>query len=733
MAHSSTRIVHRPRNRPAAALSIALGLGIGQMANAQVPETGKPDSKNTIIVTGKRGDDLQLGRIVGPIVDTPQSITTISSDALAQRGISNLNDALRNVAGISLGAGETSFQGNNAVLRGFTTRNDLFLDNIRDYGYYYRDTFDDASIEVLKGPSSILFGRGSTGGVIHRVSKKPQAQTFANAEFRFGFDETRRIAGDINIANIAGENSAFRINAVYHKSAVESRDTAFSKRFAVAPKFSILLGSATELTASYLHQEERNRPDYGIPYIAGRLSNPGVPAPVSRSNYYGFTNDFLNSNVNIGSAKLHHTLNEATDINFALRYSHNTRAFRYSEAIVPASVSRTSDFSQVTVSRNLFQAASRDEFLQSQTDITTKFNVGASRHIVIAGVEFGRESTNPTYVTNFSVPSTSLLRPTGGFYDSRANSFVRLRANARSDAAAFFAIDTIEFGEKWRAVLGLRWDSFRTQYRSTGFNQSGAIIANTANDRTDRKLSYRGALIYKPVSAGSIYLAYANSFNPSGEGVESLISAGRSVAQANLNLAPETSTSVEFGAKFQMFNNRALLSASVFRTEKDNVRVPDPSTPGFNALGGRQRVDGAEIALSGEILPGLTVQTAYSFLDSQTLRSSASGPLVGEPLTIAARHMFSLSTSYAVTKKANLGFNVLATSKRLGQNTPASYLVVPGYAIFDISGEYKFTPNISGQIIVSNIGNKLYYDQLHPVHVIPGAGRTAQATIKVSF
>ena len=733
MTLSSTHIVHRPLTRPAVAASIAFGLGIGQMASAQVVETSKEETSKTIIVTGKKSDDIQFGRIAGPIVDTPQSITTISSDALAQRGISNLNDALRNVAGISLGAGETSFQGNNAVLRGFTTRNDLFLDNIRDYGYYYRDTFDDASIEVLKGPSSILFGRGSTGGVIHRVSKKPEAQTFANAELRFGLDDTRRIAGDVNIANLAGDNSAFRINAVYHKSAVEARDTAFSKRFGIAPKFSIFLGSATELTASYLHQEERNRPDYGIPYISGKLSNPGFPAPVSRSNYYGFTNDFLNTNVNIGSAKLHHKLNETTDVNFALRYSHNTRAFRYSEAIIPASVSQTADLSQVSVSRNLFQAASTDEFLQSQTDITSKFHVGASSHILVAGVEFGRESTSPTYVTNFSVPSTSLVRPTGGFYDSRANSFVRLRAQSRSDAATLFAIDTIEFGEKWRAVLGLRWDSFRTQYRSTGFNQSGATVANTANDRTDRKLSYRGAVIYKPVPAGSLYLAYANSFNPSGEGVESLISAGRSVAQANLDLAPETSTSVEFGAKIKLFNNRALLSASAFRTEKDNVRVPDPSTPGFNTLGGKQRVDGAEIELSGEVLPGFTLQAAYSFLDSQTLRSSASGPLVGEPLTIAARHMFSLSTSYAVTKRANLGFNVLATSKRLGQNTPASYLVVPGYAIFDISGEYKFTPNISGQIIVSNIGNKLYYDQLHPVHVIPGAGRTAQATIKVGF
>lgn len=713
--------------------SLALGLGAATSAFAQTaPEEPAPASK-VIVVTGIRDNQPQLDRIVTPVIDTPQAISTISSEDLANRGISNLNDALRNVAGISLGAGETSFQGNNAVLRGFTTRNDLFLDNIRDFGYYYRDTFDDAAIEVLKGPSSILFGRGSTGGVIHRVGKRPEGKTFGQVDLSLGLDETRRIAGDLNIADALGSGTSFRVNAVYHESALEDRDTASSKRWGVSPKLSFDLGADTKILLSYFHQEEDNVPDYGIPWFPGRRANPGAPAAVDRSNYYGFTNDFLDTNVNILTGKIEHRISEKTLFRSQFRFSHNTRGFRYSEAIIPAGTPATTPLSSITVSRNLFQGSSTDEFLQNQTEVTTEFGLGNTKHTLIAGVELGRESTDPVYITNFAVPSTSLTKPVGGFYDSRANSFVRLRGRSRSNAVGFFAIDTIEIGDRWRAIVGLRWDSFRTKYQSAGFNQTGVQIATTSVDRTDRNLSYRAALVYKPAKSGSVYLAYANSFNPSGEGVESLISAGRSVAQANLNLDPETSFSVELGTKWNFFNDKVLFSASIFRIEKDNVRVPDPATPGFNTLGGRQRVDGGEVEFKGEILPGWSVSASYSYLDSQTLESSPNGPLVGEPLTITARHMGSFSTSYDFTDKLNVGFNLLSVSKRLGQNTPASFLVAPGYTIADISAKYRFSKNITASVIVYNLGDKLYYEQLHPVHVIPGAGRTTVATIKLGF
>ena len=713
--------------------TLAAGFGVVSPALADTADGDAAAPAKTIIVTGARNTGSATDRIATNVIDTPQSITSLSSEDLANRGISNLNDALRNIAGISLGAGETSFQGNNAVLRGFTTRNDLFIDNARDFGYYYRDTFDDAAIEVLKGPSSILFGRGSTGGVIHRISKRPTAENFVAGDVLIGTDDTRRIAGDLNIADPVGAGSGFRLNAVYHTSGVAGRDTVEAKRWGVAPKLAFLVTPETEINLSYLHQQERNIPDYGIPWFAGTFVSPGFPAPVERSTYYGFTNDFLNTNVNILTAKVEHSLSAAAQIRSLFRYSNNDRSFRYSEAIIPAQTPRNTPLENINVSRNLFQASSTDTFLHNQTEATTRFAIGKTQHILITGFEIGREGTDPVYVTNFAVPGTTLVNPVGGFYDSAANSFVRLSGRARSTAFGLFAIDTIDFGPSWKLIAGLRWDSFRTKYTSVGFNQIGAQIAATTVDRTDRKLSYRAALVYKPAANGSVYVSYANSFNPSGEGVESLISAGRSVAQANLNLDPESSISFEAGTKWNLFNNKSLLSVSLFRINKNNARIPNPETPGFNALGGKQRVDGAEVEFNGEILPGWSVRFGYAFLDSNIRQSSPNGPVIGAPLIITARNMGSFSTSYDFTSKLNIGVNFVTTSQRLGQNSNSSYLIAPGYSLIDLSAKYRFSEKFTGKILINNLTDTLYYEQLHPVHVIPGARRSAQVALNFVF
>lgn len=719
---------------PAMVASLALGLGITAPAHAEpTAEDGQPAPSQRIIVTGDKREQAGLEKIVTPILDTPQAISIVSKEQLEDRGINNLNDALRNVAGISVGAGETSFQGNNASLRGFTTRNDLFVDNIRDYGYYYRDAFDDEAIEVLKGPSSILFGRGSTGGVIHRVSKRPKGETFARADLQVGLDNTRRIAGDVNFAGIAGANSALRLNAFYHESAVEGRDFGRSERWGVAPKIAFGLGERTGVLLSYVHQTERNRPDYGIPWFPGRFANPGAPAAVDPANYYGFTNDFLNTDANIVTLKLDHSFSDDWQLRSQTRYSYNKRAFRYAEAIIPGATPQGTPLNQITVSRNLFEGFSTDEFFQHQTDVKATFDTGPLAHVLIFGGELSLENPTTTYITNFNVPTTSLTNPQAIFYNSAPNTFVRLRARSRSTGFGLFAIDTIELGDRWRAIVGLRWDSFNTRFNSAGFNQTGAQTATTVVDRTDRNLSYRAALVYKPSKNGSFYLGYANSFNPSGEGVESLISAGRNVAQANINLDPETSFSVELGTKWNLFGDRALLSASIFRIEKDQVRVPDPDFPGFNALGGKQRVDGAEIEFNGEILPGWSVRGSYSYLDSQTLESSPAGPIVGQPLLLTARHMGTFATSYDVTPRLNFGANLIATGKRLGQNTPGSFLIAPAFTIVDLSAKYQITEGVIVRVVVNNLLDEVYYEQLHPVHVIPGARRTALASLQWSF
>lgn len=469
-----------------------------------------------------------------------------------------------------------------------------------------------------------------------------------------------------------------------------------------------------------------------MPWFPGTAAAPGAPAAVERSNFYGFTNDFLNTDVNIVTAKLDHRFDETWQARTTFRYSRNTRAFRYSEAIIPRSTPQNTPLDTITVSRNLFEGSSVDEFFQNQTDFTADFNWGGVKHVLVFGGDIALESPTTTLVDSFNVPTTSLTNPQTVFYDSAPNSFVRLRSRPRSTGVGLFAIDTIDFGSGWSAIVGLRWDSFRTDFTGESFTRTGAQT-DLALDRTDRNLSYRAAVVFKPAANGSIYAGYANSFNPSGEGVESVISSSRSFALSNLNLAPETSQSFEIGTKWSLLDDKFLITASVFRIEKDQVRVPDPDIPGFNTLGGRQRVDGAEIEFGGEIRPGWTLNGSYTFIDSQTTRSTPGGPIVGAPLLQTPRHMGTIGTKVDVTQQFTIGANVVAMGDRLGQNTTNSFLVAPGFAVVDLNARYEFSENLFARVLVNNLFDELFYEQLHPFHVIPSAGRTALASLQWTF
>lgn len=701
-------------------VAMSLGLSVAMPAHADTAA-----ARDVIVVEGVRpGDTLGLGKIVTPIVDTPQAITTISRDELERRGVNTMTDALRIVPGISLGAGETSWQGNNIILRGFTTRNDTFLDGMRDYGYYFRDPFNSESLEVLKGPGSVLFGRGSTGGIIHQVSKLPSLTPVTEAAVALGTDDTQRAT--IDVGTRLGDHSAVRLNAMAHVSSVADRDGARNRRWGVAPSIALGLDTSTRLYLSYLHQEEDNRPDYGIPWFNG------APAKVDRDNYYGFDSDYLDTTVNIVTAKVEHDLTDALMLRSQLRYSHNRRAFRTSEAIVPAGTAATTPLEDITVTRNEFSGTSTDEFLQSQTDVTARFATGPLRHTVVAGIELGREMPRPTYIFHQGVITTNLADPPEQAFAETA-SYVRLRARTRASSLGAFAIDTIELGDRWLAIAGVRWDRFAAHYRSTGYTSTGAVAATTDIERIDKKASLRGSLVYKPTSLSSVYLSYADSFNPSAEGIESLISAGRSVAQANINAAPEKGRIIELGSKWGLLDERLLLTGSMFEIVKTNVRIPDPLVVNANTNGGRQRVRGVEIEAVGQITPRWSVRASYSYLDTETTRSdnptAGGSPRIGEQLTIAPKHSAVFQSDYALTDQFAIGGGMLYQSSRLGQNSNASLLRAPGYTVFEARARYAITQSVTLQANVYNLTDKLYYDQLHPFHVVPGAGRSTMLSL----
>jgi catecholate siderophore receptor len=296
-------------------------------------------AKDTISVTDSVTNSVSLSKFTEPLIDTPQSISVVPQFVLKDEGVSTLRDALRNVPGISLAAAEAGAQGDNLTIRGFTARNDIFLDGIRDFGSYYRDSFNYEQVEALEGPAGVQFGRGSTGGVINQESKVPVVQQFVNVQAQFGTDKTRRITADINEPelDVVG-GTAYRVNLMAQEGGVAGRDYAEIRRFGIAPSVSIGLNTKTRATLSYLHMTESDTPDYGLPWF----NNAVAPGSI-RHDYYGFPDEnYLKTNDDILTLKVEHEFSPDLNLHTIARAANYPRQAQITEPQIcsnaPASV-----------------------------------------------------------------------------------------------------------------------------------------------------------------------------------------------------------------------------------------------------------------------------------------------------------------------------------------------------------------------------------------------------------
>jgi catecholate siderophore receptor len=376
-------------------------------------------------------------------LDTPQTITAVSQAVMEQQGVTTLRDALRNVAGISLAAGEGGAQGDNLTIRGFTARNDLFIDGMRDFGSYYRDPFNTEEVEVLQGPSSVVFGRGSTGGVVNQSTKSPGLTPAISGDLDFGTDLTRRLALDIDrpLPSL-GRGAAFRLNLMGDEGNVAGRDVAENRRFGFAPSLAFGLGSATRWTLSYFHQSADDNPDYGIPWLFNG------PAPVPHANYYGFKNgNYLRTYDDIATAKVEHDLNSRVTVRDQVRFANYVRDALITEPQAPATVTLATPLSSIMVTRHEIGVNSVESFLDEQMDMTAHFDTGFVHHSLVTGIEAGRETSDPTRPTWTNVPTASLLNPDPD-QPLAGNMTITSIVHTTAITVAAYALDTM----RWQAL-----------------------------------------------------------------------------------------------------------------------------------------------------------------------------------------------------------------------------------------------------------------------------------------
>jgi catecholate siderophore receptor len=652
-----------------------------------------------------------LPKLTQPLLDTPESVSVVPRQLMDDQGTTTVRDALRNVPGISLAAGEAGAQGDSLTIRGFTARNDFYLDGMRDFGSYTRDSFNIEEVEVLKGPASVMFGRGSTGGIINQVSKQPQMAPITAGTASLGTDGTKRLTFDIDRPIEGLEGTALRLNVMGNLNGVVGRDQAEYRRFGVAPSISFGLGTPTRVTISYLHQQEYDTPDYGLPWLYGR------PAATSRASWYGFDDsDYLQAIDDIGTIKVEHDFNDNISLRSQFRYGNYERGIRVTEPQVNYNgITINTPISAVNVNRNMIAVHSTETFLQNQTDTTMRFTTGPLDHALVTGFEVGKETSSPDRYTYSNVPSTSLLFPVQTPFTAPSKFTSASRTTLNS--VALTAMDTISLGEHWQVLGGVRWDNFNTT-----FNQE--ISPTSHFERTDSVVSWRTGLVYKPVPNGSLYFTWGTSFNPSAETL--------TLATSTADLAPEENETYEVGTKWDVLHGKLSLTAAAFQITKNNARVPDPNNSLFNILGGKQQVRGFEIGAAGHLTDAWEIYAGYSFLNSEVV-SSTTASSVGEALANVPKNTLNLWSTYVLPwHDVQVGGGMNYVSSRLASSTPNAqsqmFNNAPGYVTFQAMVKVPVRPGLTLQMNATNLANVKYYDLLHPSHVVPGSGRTVLFT-----
>jgi catecholate siderophore receptor len=649
--------------------------------------------------------------------DVPQSILTVGQQELSEQGISSLQDALRNVPGITINAGEGGAHGDSVNLRGISIPDSFFLDGLRDIGLYQRDTFDEEAVEVLLGPSSVVFGRGSTAGVINEVTKQATLTPMESASLEIGTADTERATADVDFA--IGDHSAARINLMEQRFGVAERDDVFNSSYGIAPTLAFGINTPTTLTLSYLHQVEDDIPDYGIPFI------DGAPAHVNRRNYYGLLNyDRTKNDTDIGTVRLEHKFNDHLSLINSARYGHYDFTYLlsaphldddYTEPPAPGT-----PLADIVVYRDQPSSAGTEEECVDRTEVTAKFDAAGISHTLITGVELSRETSDTTkYINGIdTVSPTSLLDP-DPYYSPPTPLDVDTLPRTYGTDVSFSAMDRMRLAAQWDFDAGLRWDRFNSHFSEP--------VTGSVFSRSDTEVSPRAALVYKPEAWASFYASYGSSYNPA---IEYL-----TLAPSSESLSPEKDYTTEVGAKLDFLDQRLAVTAALFDTLLDNARQADPDDPTVQQVPFDQRVLGAELGASGYITSQLEIQAAYTHLDDRIAAST-------DPLAIGKRapnipaDSANLWLTWEPGRTWRVGGGATYMSQRFADTDNTAG--VPRYIFLNGMVSYRVNQHFDLQVNLNNITNKLYfngiyYTELDENHAVPGPGRTLLVTARLHF
>lgn len=505
-------------------LVVAIACACGTIANAQTqsPQSSTASTLPSVNVVGDGiGQNLLnttsgVARLDMPIKDIPQVVNVVPQEVLQQQQVTTLEQALRNVPGITVAIGEANggANGDQFRIRGATTKNDTYLDGLRDFGVYVRDTFNTEQVEVLKGPSSDNFGIGSNGGAINSESKRAHLGNAASIAGMYGSGPMNRQTVDIN--RQLGDTTAVRINMMRQEQDIVDRDGVKSNRWGAAMSLGLGLGTDTTWFLNYVHQSNDRTPDYGQPLIARGSSDVRRPVTafgVSRTNYYGKDTDRDSSDADIVTSLFKHQFNEKTSISNETRFGYYTRRFSTTTATCDQSCANsyfaTGDGRLTLGSGGGPSYTQRDGGVQNITTLATKFDTGPLKHDVRLGLDMAYQTDHRQqygYMKPDMSGTTTKIPGTLSHPNNQSNNYVvavnPAAASNVKDASltdiALFASDRVHFNPQWSVMGSVRWDSY---HQSAKLKTASTGVTTADVDTNSNFFSPKISLIWEPTPA----------------------------------------------------------------------------------------------------------------------------------------------------------------------------------------------------------------------------------------
>ena len=705
------------------AQSSATGAAEATLKTVTVKEQALPaeaEAKTTL-----RATESAIGKGQQALRDIPQTVTVMTEMLLNDRNLDDFREVLKTTAGVTFMAGETGEE--DVRMRGFSLgqAGDIYVDGMRDAPLIERDTFNLDRVEVLKGSASMLFGKGSTGGVVNQVSKQPFLMDQHEVSATIGTGKELRLMGDFNIQT--GEDAALRINAMAHNA--DNGGATVNKR-GIAPTYRWGIGLKDEFSVGLYHLETDGTPLYNHPWFLSPTNEiiPTLPA----DHYYGLASDYLRTESTYLNFSHKHRFSADSELKTTVRHGTYERDLWASVVRFAAGTTIDNLNGDTVITRTPKGRVGTSDLTQIQSDFTNKFQLLGRQHDLVAGVDLSIEDAerNNSFAGAASGLTTTVGTPNDG--DSRADTRGTPVLNTfKTTNIGLYAQDTVSLSETFKLIGGLRYDRFKGRYTT---NTCNPVVTNEVEEGV---WSPRLGAMYQPNSTSSYYASVGTSYNTSGDtyayGINICTAPGNNNARL-VNTPPEKSRNIEIGGKFELFDDKASLGVALFRSEKYNERNTDEPTEDSYLLSGKRHSTGMEFNFAGRISPLWDVFYNHTWIpsakiDNGTLTGNAQRE--GDRPALTPKHSASLWTTYLVMPKLRLGMGL---NYRGEQNPEGNRTVVaPAFTTVDVMAEYTVSEATSLKLNITNLTDKLYADSLYRGFYVPGAARTVQLTLKTLF